>query len=211
MTPFVVALAGPSGSGKSSLARALGEALGPEDCAVLSLDAYYHDLSGQPSSERANFNFDHPGAIDFPLVMTDLTTLRSGCDIQPPCYDFVSRVRLLNGPVLPPRAFILVEGIFALAWPEAAECFDFGIYIDVDADTSLARRVVRDRRERGRDEQEVRTRFESHVRPSLAAHVEPQRQRADLVVAGTAPLEQLVGTCLAEIETRAARRATPPR
>ncbi len=197
MTPFLVALTGPSGSGKSCLAQAIRTALADEACALLSLDSYYRDLAHLGDTERATVNFDHPEALDVAQFMDDLDALRAGRSIEIPEYDFSTHTRAPRGRLLRPKPVILVEGIFALAFPGAAARFDLKIYIHVQAETCLARRVSRDVRERGRDEDEVHRRFETHVRPSLDLFVEPQRDQCDLVLSGEADLDEMARACVA--------------
>ncbi len=196
MIPFLVAFAGPSGSGKSSLARAIRDALPDDECAMFSLDSYYRDLAHLDEAARATVNFDHPEALDAERFLHDLDALRAGLTIEVPEYDFTTHTRGPRGRRLQPKPLILVEGIFAFAWPGAATRFDLKVYIELAAETCLIRRMARDVRERGRDEEEVRTRFETHVRPSLDLFVEPQRHTCDLVLSGASDLDEMTRTCL---------------
>lgn len=210
MTPFLVALTGPSGSGKTSLARAIGETFDDGACALLSLDSYYRDLSHLTDDEREAVNFDRPDALDSARFLADLAELRAGRAIEVPAYDFATHTRSPRGQRLQPAPVVLVEGIFALAWPGAAAMFDLKVYVDLEADTCLERRLARDADERGRHEAEVRRRFEEHVRPSLAVFVEPQRDLCDLVLPGLAALDEMARSCLARLPQISRRRGRAP-
>lgn len=210
MTPFLVALTGPSGSGKTSLARAIGKTLDGGACALLSLDSYYRDLAHLTDEEREAVNFDRPDALDGERFLADLAELRAGRAIEVPNYDFATHTRALRGRLLHPAPVVLVEGIFALAWPGAASMFDLKVYVDLAADTCLERRLARDADERGRHETEVRRRFEEHVRPSLAVFVEPQRDLCDLVLPGLAALDDMARACLARLPQAGTRPPAQP-
>jgi len=203
MKPFLVAVAGPSGSGKSRLAQSLQEALGPQRCALISLDSYYNDLSHLPAPDRDAVNFDHPSAMDAGRLAADLEQLCQGRPARIPVYDFTSHTRAREEVEQPPRPVLIVEGLFSIAMEPAAIPFDLKIYVGADAETCLSRRVARDVAERGRDEAGIREAFERFVRPSLAQFVEPQIARADLVLDGTRPAQDLVCACLDRLPGRA--------
>ena len=196
MKPFLVAIAGPSGSGKSHLARALHGRIGSESCALISLDSYYKDLSHLPMEERELVNFDHPSAMDSERLAADLGRLSSGQPARIPVYDFASHTRSPEEVVVEPKPILIIEGLFALAMEPASSPFGLRIYVETDVETCLARRLARDVTERGRDEASVREAFDRFVRPSLASFVEPQKARADLVLDGTKPESGLVKSCL---------------
>lgn len=184
MKPFLVALAGPSGSGKSHLASALHDRIGPESCTRISLDSYYNELSHLSIEEREGVNFDHPSAMDAARLAADLESLCSGRPTRIPVYDFASHTRSTEEILHVPQPILLVEGLFTITL-EAASCpFDLKIYVDVDPEICLARRLARDVVERGRDEASVRDAFERFVRPSLATVIEPQKSSADLILDG---------------------------
>lgn len=196
---YVVALAGPSGSGKSLFAASLRESLGIEVCTVLSIDAYYRDLGHLTPGERAAVDFDHPDALDSKRILEDLTALCNGQTIACPDYDFKTHTRSHISSALAPAPLIIVEGIFALALTEINALFNETWYLDVDADTCLERRLQRDVHERGRDAAEVRERFERDVRPSIQRWVSPQRETADCILDGHLPIATLLDQARARI------------
>jgi uridine kinase len=196
MRPFFVAVAGPSGSGKSHLAQVLVEAIGPETCGLISMDSYYKDLSHLLFAERQLVNFDHPSALDEVRWASDLESLCRGESARIPIYDFTTHTRAAEERNWQPKPVVMIEGLFALTMEPATRPFDLRVYLDVNADTCLARRVARDVVERGRDEADVRMAFEQFVRPSISAVIEPQKVLADLVLDGTFPEKDLVSSCM---------------
>ncbi len=180
----VVGIVGGSASGKTTLAVALLDRLGPGRAARLSEDSYYRDLSALPPGERSRRNFDRPEAIDFPRLARDLAELKAGRRVVPPRYDMRSHTRRGTGVPVAPAPVILVDGILLLADPETARLLDRVVFVELPERERLARRLARDVALRGRTEEEVRERWERQVLPMHAAYVAPARARADLVVPG---------------------------
>ncbi len=211
MKPFLVAVAGPSGSGKSHLARALHDAIGPDSSSLISLDSYYKDLSNLPMGERQLVHFDHPSAMDSERLAADLACLCAGQPANIPVYDFKTHSRCSEETVQSPKSILIVEGLFAIAMEPEPAPYDLKIYVQADAETCLARRLARDVQERGRDETGIREAFDQFVRPSIATVVEPQKASADLVLDGTCPISDLVNSCLARLPVSAkAEDPLPP-
>jgi uridine kinase len=182
LRPFTVAIAGGSGSGKTSLTRALVDALGGDRCAVLDHDSYYRDLSHLPLGERAAVNFDHPESLENGLLAEHLASLRAGHAVARPLYDFATHTRLPATTRVEPRPIVLCEGILLLAVPELRTAFDLRVYVDTPADVRALRRVQRDIVERGRTVQSVVHQYLQSVRPMHEHFVEPARSTADLVL-----------------------------
>ena len=198
----LIGIAGPSGAGKTTLARALVDALGP-DVALFSLDSYYRDLSHLPPDSRHSYNFDTPEALDNQLLIRHLRDLSAGRPVEKPVCLFPEHVRAPCGEPLEPAAFVIVEGLFALYWEEARSLLATRVFIELDDDTCLARRVQRDTLERGRSRESVRSQYASTVRPMYQRHVEPTRRYAHLVVRGDGSLADA-----AAVVTARARRAS---
>ncbi|MFZ4773822.1 MAG: uridine kinase [Terrimicrobiaceae bacterium] len=197
--PFFIGLAGPSGSGKSCLAEALQSALGKEICGVISLDSYYLDLGHLTPEEREKTDFDQPAALDAARLEADLRQLQAGGEIDVPVYDFSTHSRKTESHNFQPLRFVILEGIFVLCLPGLQDLLDLSIYVALDGDECLARRLARDVHDRGRDEAGIRAQFEQWVRPSLSVWVDPQKDRADLVLDGTLALNDLVTQILPEL------------
>jgi len=197
--PYFIGLAGPSGSGKSHLATTLQRELGPETCGVLSLDSYYRDLGHLPAEKRKKTDFDQPAALDACRMRADLQRLKSGLPIEVPIYDFATHARKPETVVFPAMPAVIIEGIFIFCFPELSALLDLRIYVNVDVEICLARRLARDVHDRGRDESGVREQFDRWVRPSVEKWVLPQMALADLVLDGTRPAGELVGQILPHI------------
>jgi uridine kinase len=198
----LVVIAGGSCSGKTTLARALEEAL--IDAVVVSMDWYYRDLAHLRMEERAAYNFDHPEAIDVGLLKAHLTQLRSARAIEAPFYDFATHTRAGRGQKVSPARHIILEGIHGLYWAELRSSADTRVFIELDQTACLTRRVDRDVRERGRDRDSVSRQFRSTVVPMYEAHVALVREHADIVVRGDAPVQASVDRIVRHL-----MRATP--
>jgi uridine kinase len=180
--PFTVAIAGGSGSGKTSLTRALVGLLGQDTCAVLDHDSSYRDLSHLPPAARAETNFDHPESLESGLLAAHVAALRSGRAVERPVYDFSVHTRTRTTKRVEPRPVIVCEGILLLAVPELRDAFDLRVYVDTPPDVRALRRVQRDIVERGRTVESVVQQYLETVRPMHERFVEPARETADLVL-----------------------------
>lgn len=180
--PFVVGIAGGSGSGKSTIAAALGTALGPAKVVVVEQDAYYRDLSKKPFQERVTINFDHPDALELELLRDHVDALVRGECVDKPRYDFERHVRLEEVDRLEPRPVVLIEGILVLADAALRKRMDLRIFVDTDADIRVIRRIRRDLEHRGRTFSQVREQYYATVRPMHLAFVEPSKRHADVII-----------------------------
>ncbi len=181
-TPVVLGVAGGTGSGKTTVAGVILDAVGRERLAFLPQDNYYRDVEWRDEEHLKRHNFDHPSALDTPLFVEHLRTLKSGRSIGAPLYDFVRHRRKIETRPVEARPVILAEGILLLAEPEIRELLDFKIYVDTDADVRLIRRIRRDIRERGRDLDDVMRQYMATVRPMHREFVEPSKRWADVIV-----------------------------
>ena len=194
-TPHVVGIAGPSGSGKTSLAQRLAGRV-PGGGVVVALDAYYRDQRGVP--EEA-IDVDVPGALDHPLLVEQVRDLAAGRPVKQPVYDYANHARLADTRAVDPAPFIVIEGLFALYWPEVRAVITTAIFLELDHERCLARRVARDVAERGRSEEAVRLHYQRSVRPMYDAHVHPTRAHARLLLDATQSLDILVARVLQEL------------
>ena len=197
--PYIIGLAGPSCSGKSSLAHRLAGML-PGPTTILPLDAYYQDLAGLPENARQNFNFDHPKALDYDLLLDNLEGLSRGQPVEKPVYLFPAHVRAPQGEQVHPGTYLIIEGLFALYWEKIRALLNAAIYVEAADSLCLQRRLQRDTRERGRTSESVLAQYEQTVRPMCAEFIMPTRKFAALVADGGAPLAQTTETILSRIK-----------
>ncbi|MBX3219253.1 MAG: uridine kinase [Labilithrix sp.] len=180
--PLILGIAGGSGSGKSTIARAVLEALPPGRGVLLQQDHYYRSQAHLPESERASVNYDHPDALELDLMTQHLDALRTGQSIMRPTYDFTIHDRLKEGLHVEPAAIIVVEGILVLADDRLRSRFEVKLYVDTDPDIRVMRRIRRDLERRGRTFAQVRKQYYESVRPMHLAFVEPSKRFADIVI-----------------------------
>ncbi len=202
--PFTVAIAGGSGSGKTSLCRTLMTTLGADRCAVLDHDSYYRDLSHLPPAVRAEANFDHPESLESDLMARHVASLRAGTAVERPIYDFATHTRTVRTTRIEPRPIILCEGILLLAVHELSAAFDLRIFLDTPADVRALRRVRRDIVERGRTVESVVHQYLESVRPMHERFVEPARATADLVLGWQHTPAEWAATVVATLRGRMA-------
>ena len=177
--PFLIGIAGGSGSGKTYLAACVAEAVGNELVSVLSMDQYFR--TSAEGANGADINFDHPGHLDLDLLRQHLLSLKAGETVQAPLYDFKLKKRLDDVKQIEPQPIVIVEGLFVLAEP-IVSLFDVTCFLEVDADQRLLGRILRDTRERGSTVAEIADRYQRFVRPSYQVFVSPTKQNADVVV-----------------------------
>ena len=188
--PFCIGIAGPSCSGKTSVARSLAGML-PGSITIFGLDSYYHDLSHLPFAERKKFNFDHPEALEDQMLAGHLIKLARGEAIQRPVYDFPTHTRRQDVfEEVQPGDFLIVEGLFTFYWPAVRSIFDVRAFMAAADPICLDRRKVRDIAERGRTADFVLTQYNQTVRPGSESFILPTRKYADLVLNGEQPIEQ---------------------
>ncbi|MCB1007779.1 MAG: uridine kinase [Acidobacteria bacterium] len=182
MSCVALGVAGGTGSGKTTVARSILEAVGADRIAFLAQDNYYRDVVWRDPAHLQSHNFDHPDALDTELMVHHLTELKAGRAIDLPIYDFVRHRRTTETRRIEPRPVILVEGILLFAEPGLRSLLDFKVFVDTDADVRLVRRIRRDLAERGRDIGDVLRQYMETVRPMHLEFVEPAKRWADVIV-----------------------------
>jgi uridine kinase len=196
--PFVVGIAGGTGSGKTTLAQGIVARLG-SDALVVTHDSYYRAHDDLPYEERCLLNYDHPDAYETELMVAQLRELIAGRPVACPVYDFAAHNRASETHLLRPARVIVVEGILVLADPALRELMDLKVFVDCPADVRILRRLARDVAERGRSVDSVVSQYLSTVRPMHEAYVEPSKQYADLIVPALEPCDaalDLIATAL---------------
>lgn len=178
---LIVGIAGGTGSGKTTFAKKIKEIFG-DDVALIDQDSYYRDWSHLSMEERDQINFDHPDSLDFALLATHLIALKQQRPIFKPKYDFKTHTRVSGEAEVLPAKIILVEGILLFAVQEICDLCDIKIYVDVEADVRLLRRLERDLYERGRSFDAVQNQYLTTVKPMHNLFVEPSKVYADVII-----------------------------
>jgi uridine kinase len=197
-TPYLIGIAGFSGSGKTTVANALARVL---SATIFSLDAYYHDYPHLSYAERCRLNYDHPEMLDGVLIAEHLSALRERRSIERPIYDFSTHSRARHTEVMHPADFIIVEGLFTLHWPEVRRLFGTKVYMEATHDVCLPRRERRDVEERGRTSESVQAQYTATVQPMADEFIRPTRQYADLIVPCTGRTDEAVQTIMAHVQS----------
>ncbi|XP_067856600.1 uridine-cytidine kinase-like 1 isoform X3 [Heptranchias perlo] len=181
---FVIGLCGGSASGKTTVARKIIEALDVPWVVLLAVDSFYKVLTKEQQELAASndYNFDHPDAFDFDLIVSTLRKLKQGKSVKIPVYDFTSHCRKKEWKTLYGASVIIFEGILAFADKELLKLLDMKIFVDTDSDICLVRRLRRDIAERGRDIEGVIKQYNKFVKPSFEQYIEPTMRLADIVV-----------------------------
>lgn len=180
-TPLIIGVVGGSGSGKTTVARAIHDSLGL-DAAFIDMDAYYRDQAHMTFEERLRVNYDHPDAFDLDLMVEQLSALSRGEAIEKPTYDFARHTRAERKEFIEPRGAIVVDGILLLVEARIRALLDIKVFVDVDDDVRFIRRLQRDVQERGRSVDDVIRQYLSTVRPMHLEFVEPSKRYADIII-----------------------------
>jgi len=179
---LIIGIAGGTGSGKTTVVHQIMNELPDTEVGVISQDSYYKETHNLSFDERALINFDHPRSIDFELLEKHLRALKAGETIDQPVYSFIQHNRTDDTVSTHPRKVMIVEGILILTNPELRELFDIKIYVHADSDERLVRRLKRDISERGRDIDEVLTRYQNTLKPMHEQFIEPSKAFADIII-----------------------------
>lgn len=179
---MLIGIAGGTGSGKTTVAKAIRRELSEEEVIIISQDMYYLNNSHLPPEQREKINYDHPDAFDNQLLIQQLTDLKKGRQNERPVYCFTTHLRLTETVPIKPAHVIILEGIMVLVNPEIRELLDIKIFVDTDADVRFIRRLSRDIKERGRSVQSVIDQYLHVVRLMHMEFVEPSKRFADVIV-----------------------------
>lgn len=182
MKPILIAVAGGSASGKTTVVKKIIERLNSTDITVITHDDYYKDLSELPLEERYKVNFDHPDSLDNDLFVAQLSQLLKGYSIEKPTYDFVEHNRSHVTTTVNPTRIIITEGILVLEDERVRNLATIKIFVESDDDIRFIRRLIRDTKERGRSIESVINQYLTTVKPMYYAFIKPTKRYADMII-----------------------------
>jgi len=182
MKPVIIAVAGGSSSGKTTVVNKLIQNMGEYPIAVIKHDDYYKDQSEMTIAERRKVNYDHPLSLDNDLFYQNLCDLIEGKTIEKPTYDFVLLTRAKGIEIVKPAKIIILEGILILEDERIRKLADIKIYVETDEDVRFIRRLIRDTKERGRTIDSVIDQYLTTVKPMHYAFVKPTKRYADIII-----------------------------
>ena len=181
-TPVLIGIAGGTGSGKTTVARAVYDTVGSDRIEWISHDSYYREFAGLDLEKHHEINWDHPDSIETELLVRHLDALCKGASVEVPIYDFATDSRKAETQRVEPRKVIIVEGILVLAEPELRRRIDIKLFVDTPADIRFMRRLMRDIQTRGRSVESVVEQYMTYVRPMHEEFVEPSKRYADIII-----------------------------
>ena len=199
-TPVIIGIAGGTGSGKTTVARAIYDRVGPDRIEWIAHDSYYRNFDALAPEERAKINFDHPDSLESELLMRHLDALCKGSSVEVPVYDFATHSRKTATQRVEPRRVIIVEGILVLAEPELRKRIDIKLFVDTPADIRFVRRLTRDIESRGRSLPSVVQQYLDTVRPMHEEFVEPSKRYADLIIPEGGENQVAIDAIIARVE-----------
>ena len=182
MKPLIIGIAGGTGSGKTTVAKKIAQALPQASVAFLDMDGYYRNFAHLPMDERRAINWDHPEAFDLDLFVSHLEQLARGEPVDKPVYDFTTHVRSSRTERITPADVIVVDGILLFVDERVRALCDVKVFVDADADIRLVRRIQRDMSERDRPLEEILQQYLTTVRPMQQQFVEPSKRYADIIL-----------------------------
>ncbi|MES2606567.1 MAG: uridine kinase [Pseudomonadota bacterium] len=203
--PLIIAISGPSGTGKSTFATALAQALSeqsPARVALIHEDAYYRDQSHLTMAQRQQTDYDHPAALEHSLLLTHLHALGQGNAVAVPVYDYTQHTRSERTLQQQPAEVLILEGILLFSNQELMQLANLRLFINTPLTHCKQRRIDRDTQERGRTRDAVEAQFEQCVVPMYRQYLDIWQQQADLVIDGEAPTAVAVALALAKLRSQ---------
>jgi uridine kinase len=180
--PVVIGVTGGSGSGKTSVTKAIIDSFKGHSILMLEQDYYYKDQSDLPFEERLKTNYDHPFAFDNELLIEHIENLIRFEPIKKPVYDYSIHTRSKEIIPVEPKDVIILEGILVLEDVRLRNLMDIKLFVDTDADIRFIRRLERDIKDRGRTLDSVIDQYVNVVRPMHNQFIEPTKRYADIII-----------------------------
>lgn len=182
MRPFVIGIAGGSGSGKTSFVHRLREQFSEDALCVVSMDDYYRPYAEQPTDARGEPNFDLPKSFEKKAFRRDLERLLAGEAVEKQEHVFNNPEKTPRTLVFRPAPIIVVEGLFVFHLKKIAPMLDLKVFINAKENLKVIRRIYRDQVERGYDTKAVLYQYQHHVLPAFERYIQPYKDEADIVV-----------------------------
>jgi len=179
---MIIGICGGTGSGKTTIARKIVEAVGARNVVLVEQDSYYRNFADMPLDERKQANFDHPDSLDSDMLVNHILRLKQGREIEMPLYDFKTHTRSDKIETIKPRPVVIVEGILIFAEPRVLDLLDVRVFVDTPDDIRLLRRLRRDHDERGRTYERTMDQYQRTIRPMHFEFVEPSKRHADIII-----------------------------
>ena len=179
---MIIGICGGTGSGKTTIARAIVDAVGAQNVVLIEQDSYYRNLADMPLDERHQAHFDHPDSIDSDMLVNHLIRLKQGLKVEMPLYDFKTHTRSDEIEIIEPKPVVIVEGILIFAEPRVLDLLDVRVFVDTPDDIRLMRRLKRDFTERGRSFERTLEQYARTIRPMHFEFVEPSKRHADIII-----------------------------
>ena len=180
--PIIIGVTGGSGSGKTTVSKAIYDNLNGQSIQIITQDTYYNDQADMTMAERKAVNYDHPLAFDSDLLYEQLNQLRHNKAVNMPVYNYEEYTRSTETVRVEPQDVIILEGILILDDERLRSLMDIKVYVDTDDDIRIIRRIQRDIQERGRSLDSVINQYLATVKPMYHQFVEPTKRYADLIV-----------------------------
>ena len=201
MKNIIIGIAGGTGSGKTTIAKALQKKCNENDLLIIKQDSYYKDLKHLPFKKRNEKNFDHPNALDFNLLVKHLKKLKTGSSIDVPDYNFLKHIRNQKTIYCASKKIIIVEGILVLHHPGLRELLSIKVFLDIPPDIRLIRRINRDLKNRGRSINSITKQYLYTVRPMHKQFVDPSKKYADIIIDEKKSIESTISCLISKIKS----------
>ncbi|MEK4486550.1 uridine kinase [Psychrobacillus sp. FSL H8-0484] len=200
-TPLIIGITGGSGSGKTSVTKAISEVFKNHSVVVIEQDYYYKDQSHLKFEERLNTNYDHPLAFDNDLLIEHVNNLLNNKAVEKPVYDYAQHTRSAETITIEPQDVIILEGILVLEDERLRNLMDIKLFVDTDSDLRIIRRILRDINERGRTVDSVVDQYINVVRPMHNQFIEPTKRYADVIIPEGGQNEVAIDLMVTKIKT----------
>jgi uridine kinase len=179
---MIIGICGGTGSGKTTIARAIDKAVGAGNVVLVEQDSYYRNLADMPLDERKQANFDHPDSIDSDMLVNHILRLKQGLSAEMPLYDFKTHTRSDKIEIIKPKPVVIVEGILIFSETRVLDLLDVRVFVETPDDIRLIRRLKRDHDERGRSYERTMDQYLRTIRPMHFEFVEPSKRHADIII-----------------------------